>query len=178
MTVLARVSSVVGLDLTVRTYPGGSVLRDAGHRALLERLRAAISPALGWRTEVPLPNPGDQRAWDAMIVGHVRPQASVTRQTGIAGSDRTDPSVRPFRIGVEAETHPRDMQALQRRLALKRRDGGVDHVVLVLAATRGNRGFLREARSALLPDFPVPGRVAVRALSAGLDPGGSAIVMI
>ena len=154
VTTLCRVASVVGLDLTMRVYPGGTVLRDAGHAALLERLRVMISPTLSWRTEVPLPNPGDQRAWDAMISGPA------------------------FRIGVEGETRPRDGQALQRRLALKRRDGGVDHLLLVLSATKGNRMFLREAAGSLAIDFPVAGRMALEALAAGNDPGGSAIVLI
>lgn len=157
---LARLTSVVGLDLNVRVYPGGTMLRDAGHRALLERLRAAISPTLTWRTEVPLPNVGDQRAWDAMIVGHASTAGSV------------------FRIGVEAETRPRDAQALQRRIALKRRDGGVDHVLLVIAKTRGNRAFLSEAAPALVPDFPIHGRVAMAALEAGQDPGGSSLILL
>jgi hypothetical protein len=86
--------------------------------------------------------------------------------------------MRSFRIGVEAETRPRDAQALQRRLALKRRDGGVDHVLLALAATRGNRAFLREAGRAFAPDFPVTGRDAIAALAAGRDPGGSTIVLL
>jgi hypothetical protein len=38
-----------------------------------------------------------------------------------------------LRIGVEAETRARDRQELQRRVALKRRDGGVDRVILLLA---------------------------------------------
>jgi len=64
---LARILSVVGLDLTARAYPAGSPLRDAAHIALLGRLGALIAPCLTWRAEVPLPNPGDLRAWDAMI---------------------------------------------------------------------------------------------------------------
>jgi len=160
ITTLVRVTSVVGLDLSVRAYPGGAILRDAGHRALLERLRAAISPTLAWRTEVPLPNPGDQRAWDAMIAG----QLSNLNEA--------------FRVGVEAEMRARDQQALQRRIALKHRDGGVDHVLLVLAATRCNRVFLREAGAARAPDFPLPGRHAITALAAGRNPGGSSILML
>lgn len=178
ITTVARVTSIVGLDLSVRVYPGGSVLRDAGHRALLERLRAAISPALGWRTEVPLPSPGDQRAWDAMIVGRApTTDTPATDTPGRAAFGTAGSGMRSFRIGVEAETRPRDAQALQRRLALKRRDGGVDHVLLVLATTRGNRAFLREAGPTLAADFPVTGRDAISALAAGRDPGGSAIVL-
>jgi hypothetical protein len=85
---------------------------------------------------------------------------------------------REIRIGVEAETRPRDAQALQRRLALKRRDGGVDHVLLCLAATRENRAFLREAGADLRIDFPLIGRTAIMALASGRDPGGSSIIVI
>ena len=54
--------AAVGLDLVVRAYPGGDPARDAAHTALLERLRVRLHPSLGWRTEVPLPLPGDRRA--------------------------------------------------------------------------------------------------------------------
>jgi hypothetical protein len=140
---------------------------------LLERLRAVISPTLSWRTEVPLPNPGDQRAWDAMIVGHARSGGPTSDGPG------TDAvGIRSFRVGIEAETRPRDAQALQRRLALKRREGGVDHVIVLLAATRGNRAFLREAWPALAADFPVSARDVIKALAAAGDPAGSAIVVM
>ncbi|MDO8485608.1 MAG: helix-turn-helix transcriptional regulator [Candidatus Limnocylindrales bacterium] len=85
---LARICSVLGLDLSVRTYPNGSPLRDKAHLALLERFRERLSAKLSVRNEVPLLIPGDQRAWDLLILG--------------AG----DP------IGVEAETRLADIQAL------------------------------------------------------------------
>lgn len=59
---IARAAAVVGLDLHIRTYPGGRVLRDAAHLQLLERLRIHVSAQARWATEVPLPNPGDKRA--------------------------------------------------------------------------------------------------------------------
>jgi transcriptional regulator with XRE-family HTH domain len=62
---LSVVLAVVGLDLSARAYPGGSPLRDEGHRQLLGRFRALLPAGAGWRTEVPLPLQGDQRAWDA-----------------------------------------------------------------------------------------------------------------
>ena len=105
-------------------------------------------------TEVPLPTSGERRAWDALI-----------RFAGV-------------RIGVEAETRVRDSQALQRRLALKRRDGRVEHVILLLGDTRHNRAFVRDAPPGLLVDFPVSGRAALRRLERGEDPGGSAIVLL
>jgi transcriptional regulator with XRE-family HTH domain len=151
---LARIGSIVGLDLGVRFYPGGSPLRDAAHLALIERFRVRISRELVFRTEVPLPGPSDQRAWDGMIFG--------------AG----DP------IGVEAETRLSDIQALERRVALKARDGGVSRVILVVAATRGNRHAVREAAASLELAFPVPGRLALKSLTAGRDPGGSTLILI
>ena len=39
---------------------------------------------------------------------------------------------RAFRAGVEAETRLRDLQALDRRLALKERDGGMDRLILLV----------------------------------------------
>jgi transcriptional regulator with XRE-family HTH domain len=69
VTQLAKIGAVVGLDVRVRAYPGGSPLRDAGQIALFDRLRVRLSSNLVMRTEVPLQIEGDQRAWDARIVG-------------------------------------------------------------------------------------------------------------
>lgn len=151
---LARALAVVGLSLHVRAYPEDSALRDLAHLELLERLRCCLGPGCTWRTEVPLPNPGDRRAWDALIA--------------LAG----------IRIGVEAETRARDAQELQRRLSTKRRDGGVNHVILLLADTRHNRSFLRAAGSGFKTDFPVDSRTALRHLGTTTDPGGSAIILL
>jgi transcriptional regulator with XRE-family HTH domain len=150
---LARLLEVVGLELSAKAFPGSGPLRDSAHAALLARLRAHLPAGTGWRTEVPFPLPGDRRAWDAVI-----------RLDGIV-------------IGVEAETRPRDLQALDRRLNLKRRDGGIDRVVLLLAATRHNRDLIRDHAAGLASSFPVNGRDALDALSHGKDPGGSAILL-
>ena len=151
---LSTMASVVGLDLSVRTFPGGSPLRDAGHTDLLKRFKAHVSPRLGWAIEVGLPATGDPRAWDAVVRG------------------------REWRYGVEAETHPTDGQALARRLALKCRDDDVGGVILVLPRTRHARAFLAAAGDLLSPSFPVAGRRALECLTAGIDPGGSAIVIV
>ena len=79
-------------------------------------------------------------------------------------------------VGIEAETRPTDMQELGRRVALKKRDGGVDRVILVLADTEWCRRIVR--LNDLHEAFPIPGKVVLRALSDGRDPGGDAIVMI
>ena len=154
LDVVARVAIVVGLVLSIRTFPKAAAIRDAAHLALLARLRAILPAIARWQTEVPLPNPGDLRAWDALI-----------RLAGVL-------------IGVEAETRVRDAQSLQRRLALKRRDGRVDHLILLLADTRNNRAFVRAAPDGLLADFPVPGPVALERLAAGRDPGGDSIILL
>ena len=151
---LVRAAAVVGLDLSVRAYPAGRAIRDEAHVRLLGRFRSRLGRGVTWRIEVPLPNPGDRRAWDA-----------------VAGVEQS-------RIGIEAETRARDSQELQRRLTLKQRDGGVDSVILLLANTRHNRAFVAAAGASFAFEFPVPGVVALERLSAGREPGGNAIVLL
>jgi hypothetical protein len=127
-------------------------IRDARHNRLLMWLHGHINPALGWALEVPLPNPGDQRAWDAMIRGE------------------------GWRYGVECEMNPIDGQAALRRLTLKQKDGLVDGVTLLLPDTRQARLFRREFVEQLAAQFPVRSIDALRALAAGKNPGGSAII--
>jgi transcriptional regulator with XRE-family HTH domain len=146
--------AAVGLELSVRVYPAGEPLRDAAHVALLDRFRAGLHPSLRFRTEVPFPGPGDRRAWDGLILGP------------------------DWRHGVEAETRPRDRQALERRLALKLRDGDVSSMSLLLLDSRYNRDFLRANRDVLVERFPIPGRRVLELLHAGIDPGGSSIILL
>jgi transcriptional regulator with XRE-family HTH domain len=151
---LARIGAVVGLQVSLRAYPAGDALRDAGHTRLLARLRTIVSGSLSWQTEVPLPIPGDRRAWDVLIRGLT------------------------FRIGVEAETRIVDAQAVARKVALKRRDGNVDHVLLVLAETRANRAHSGALLLALGDDYRMDSRAILEALRRGANPGGSGIVML
>lgn len=151
---LVRAFALVGCELVVRPYPTGSPLRDAAHLRLLARLQAACSPEVRWRREVPLPIRGDLRAWDAVL-----------RLPG-------------GRVGVEAETRPRDLQELLRRARLKQRDGRLERLLLLLADTRANRALVGGAGDTLGSDFPVEGRVALRALAEGRLPAGDAIVLL
>jgi transcriptional regulator with XRE-family HTH domain len=151
---LARLMSVVGLELSVRAYPAGPPIRDAAHRALLDRFRARVGPRVSWRFEVPIEAAGDLRAWDAVAVV---PDAS---------------------IAVEAETRPRDIQELQRRIAAKLRDDGrVTSVVLLLADTRHNRNLIRDHGAALRALLPLSAGAVLAALAEGRSPDGSGLVL-
>ena len=110
--------------------------------------------SLTWRTEVPLPIMGDRRAWDAVIRG------------------------RGFVVAVKAETRPLDVQAVSRRIALKRRDGGVDGVLLLVSDTRHNRSALAVSRETLRSDFPGDTRVILQRLGTAEDPGGGGIIVL
>jgi transcriptional regulator with XRE-family HTH domain len=149
-----RLLAAVGLKLSIRAFPDGEPLRDAAHARLLERLRVGLHRSLRFRTEVGFPAPNDRRAWDAVI------------------------STASWTMGVEAETRPRDRQALERRLELKLRDGAVDYVALLLLDTRHNRDFVRVHRAVLVERLPVPGLRALELLHAGVDPGGSTLIML
>lgn len=151
---LSRVAAAVGLEASLRLFPAGDPIRDAAHVELLGRLRARINTDLRWRTEVPLPIVGDRRAWDATIAGL------------------------GFVIGVEAETRIRDLQAVSRRVNVKRRDGELDHVILLISDTRANRIALRLGEADLREAFPVSQRACLRALREGRDPGGSSIIVL
>ncbi|MBI3747824.1 MAG: helix-turn-helix domain-containing protein [Chloroflexi bacterium] len=151
---LALACAAVGLRFSARAYPDGDPVRDVAHTTLLQRLRSVVNPHAGWRTEVPLPIPGDLRSWDAQI--------------------RFGSTV----VAVEAEVRLADLQALERRIALKRRDGGVEIVVLLVADTHGNRRVLAAHRDALRAGFPLSTRATLASLREGLPPVASGIVVL
>jgi transcriptional regulator with XRE-family HTH domain len=153
ITVLARFAAVVGHDLAMTVHPSGPPLRDAAHLALLERLRTRLPPSLTWRTEVPMPKPGDPRSADATIRG--------------PGVD----------VMVEAETRVGDAQALDRRIAAKQRDLGARRVVLLLADTRHHRRLLRDL-AWLRQRFPLDTRLVLAALARGENPAADGLVIL
>jgi hypothetical protein len=83
-----------------------------------------------------------------------------------------------WRFGVEAESTPRDAQALVRRLALKERVSQVDGVILVLPRTRRSRVFLHDAAGTLVPSLPGSGDRTIELLRVGIRPPDSAVVCI
>lgn len=144
----------LGLDLSIRAYPAGEPIRDAAHAALIARLTALLPRTVATRTEVPFPRAGDLRAWDVVISGQ------------------------GWRHAFEAETRPTDRQALERRLELKRRDGGIAGLSLVLLDSRHNRAFVQAHAEILRGHFPVPPRDALSCLRAGRDPGAGSILLL
>jgi transcriptional regulator with XRE-family HTH domain len=151
---LVMIAAVLGLDLPLRAFPVGDPIRDVAQLALLGRFRALLPAGLSWRTEVPIRLERDLRAWDAVVGGG------------------------GWSVPVEAETRLRDVQALARRLALKRRDDGAETMILLIADTRHNRRALRLAMPDLVLEFPVSGRAVLAALSAGEQPSASGIVLL
>ena len=113
-----------------------------------------MSPLARLANGGPLPRPGDRRAWDATVT-----------------TDR-------WSAGIEAETALTDIQALDRRLALKERDGRMDRVILVMLDSRRNRLALRSSGGFLTLRFPIDGRIALSALATGADPGGNALILM
>jgi transcriptional regulator with XRE-family HTH domain len=151
---LSLACAAVGLKLVIRAYPDGEPVRDAAQIALLARLRSELPAAALWRTEVPLPIHGDRRAWDAVI--------------SLVGGD----------VAVEAESRLRDIQALQRRVALKQRDGGIDRVILLVNDTAANRRILAAVRDELRAQFPLDSRAILQAIRAGRAPSASGLVIL
>jgi transcriptional regulator with XRE-family HTH domain len=161
MLTISKIAAVLGLDPSLRFFPAADPIRDAAHLALLERFRSRLHPSLSWQTEVPFPRPGDPRAWDGVVHGFSSP----------AGHDRVSGA-------VEAETRPVDVQAVDRKLALKERDGGADWLILLLADTRHNRELLVGPGGSLRARFSLDGRRAMELLAAGVDPGANAIILL
>jgi transcriptional regulator with XRE-family HTH domain len=149
----ARLLSAVGLDLWAKTFPVGAPLRDAAHLRLLAAFESRLPASITCHREWPIPNDGDRRALDLLMVGL------------------------PKRTAVEAETVLGDLQALERSINLKRRDAQLERVILLVSDTRRNRLILREAH-ALRRAFPLETRAVVAALTRGRDPGGDGIVVL
>jgi transcriptional regulator with XRE-family HTH domain len=150
----ARICRAVGLDLRASVFPTGGAARDTAHLTLLEDLRARVAPTVGWQTEVPLPRPGDPRSWDALL------------------------RVEQGRIGLDAETRPTDAQEVTRRTMAKKRDGGVDCVILLLRDTRYVRRLLREHGALIGTSFSLDSDAALDALASGRMPPGDSIILL
>jgi transcriptional regulator with XRE-family HTH domain len=151
---LCLACAAVGLRFVGSAYPDAPGVRDSGHARLLERFRARLPPGTVWRTEVGIPIPGDLRAWDAMT--------ALSRRS----------------IAIEAEMRVVNAQAVDRRISLKRRDSGVELVILLVADTKGNRAVLASDREALRANFPLDTRSILSSIGEGRAPAASGIVLL
>jgi HTH-type transcriptional regulator / antitoxin HipB len=149
---LSELAAVLGYELAVTLHPVGDAIRDKGHQALLKRFRAVLGDAWRVATEVPFPNAGDARSWDMLLRSGTQ------------------------RVGVEAETRVRDVQALVRRMRGREQAGGADAIVLVLSDSAHNRRLAPELRLAL--GWPTSPRALLRALRSGEQLPGSGVVLV
>ena len=103
---------------------------------------------------MPLPIPGDRRAWDgvAILLGRT--------------------------AGCELETRLSDIQAVERRVTLKQRDGAVDVVILVIADTKHNRQMLELHRDELRGLLPLDSRQMLASFRQGRLPERNGIVLL
>jgi hypothetical protein len=102
---------------------------------------------------VPIPIVGDPRSGDGLISGEFGDAL------------------------VEAETHLGDLQAVERQIAAKGRDLGVDRLILLVADTRHNRAVLA-AHPEIRERFPIETRACLMQLRRGLDPEGDCLVVL
>jgi hypothetical protein len=149
---VATLAAIVGRELGANLYPAGEPIRDKGHQALIGRFRGVLNPAWRVAAEVPLPMPGDRRAWDLLL--------------RIPGQ----------LVGVEAETRIRDIQAFVRRVRERELEGGADVIVIVLAESAVNRRLLPQLLEALGPRYETSPRSLLRALRDGQALSGSGVV--
>jgi transcriptional regulator with XRE-family HTH domain len=153
LELLSRMASALGAELSLGVHPIGAPIRDKAHVALLRRFAARLGAGIRWRTEVPIPVPGDPRSADGVATGQT------------------------FDAVVEAETRLHDVQATERRLRVKQRDLGATRVILLVADTRHNRNVLRDVPE-LREQFPVGARACLTALGRGADPGGDCLLLL
>jgi transcriptional regulator with XRE-family HTH domain len=151
---VAHAGAVLGLDLSANLHPRGDGLRDAGQQALGLRFREVLGSAWRVTAEVLLPNPHDRRSWDLFL--------RLVEQ----------------RVGVELETRVRDVQRTVRKIRERERDGGADHVLLVLSASAHNRRVLPELLEALGPEFATSPRAVLKALREGRPIPGSGVILL
>jgi len=150
---LAIHAAALGLRLSMRVYPAGSAVRDAAQLSIIAVLRSLIHRDFAWQSEAPVAGGGALRAWDVRLSG-------------------------PFTVGLDIESKLLDIQAVQRRMQLRRRDGDVDRVILVVADTRHNRRVLKEHATDLATTFPGRPKTILQALTTGVDPGVDGLLLL
>jgi transcriptional regulator with XRE-family HTH domain len=149
VTIIGSVFSALGMDLSLRAFPGAGVrLRDSGQIALIEVIRAQAHPNWRFSLEAPVGDRNGQAA-DVLLLG------------------------RSFGIHIEVESALVDLQAQLRKGQLKR-DGLERRVgmnlafVMALRESERNRAAVRALASVVGVALPAPSREVLAALRGGL----------
>jgi transcriptional regulator with XRE-family HTH domain len=150
---VCQVASVLGFEINATVHPIGDGLRDRGQQAAIARLSKVVHPSYRQAREVPFPTLGDLRSWDMTL------------------------RLADFLLGVEVETRVRDVQELVRRIRQREIHGGVDAVLIVLAATAHNRAVADELRQTLGPSYMTSARMLRDCLRLG-RPCASGVLLI
>ncbi len=87
----ARVGAVLGLDLSVRTFPGGRSVRDAGQARGLSPLLECVAALLAYRLEVVLPPACAQRQYECRS-GPTSTNAGDRRKPKVSAERRAAPA--------------------------------------------------------------------------------------
>ena len=117
----ARLSERRGSRPLGARFPGGPPLRDAAHLHSLARFEARLPASLRCHREWPIPTSTDRRAIDLLITGLTRPWGSRRRRYWMT------------------------FQALERAINLKRRDSGLERMILLVRDSVRNREILGSA---------------------------------
>lgn len=151
-------ASVLGLRLATRAFPVASPLRDVGQLSVTRRFLERIGRVWRVAIEVPVPIPGDLRAFDLVLRNP---------RTGV-------------RIYGEVITRLVDAQAQLRAAHIKWRDGATadGRLLIVVGGSAVNRRALSGIRDLLSDEFPLDTRELLAALAGGLDPGKNGIVLV
>ena len=150
---LAEIAAVLGLELSIRLHLVGDPIYDEASQGLIGRFLRVVSASYRVTREALLPS-GGQRSWDVLL------------------------RLASLLVGVELVTRVRDVQALVRLIRLRERDGGADHVLLVLSDSTHNRALLEQLTDALGPRFTTPPRQILDALRAGRPVPGSGVLLM
>ena len=150
---LAEIAAVLGLELSIRLHLVGDPTYDEASQGLIGRFLRVVSASYRVTREALLPS-GGQRSWDVLL------------------------RLASLLVGVELVTRVRDVQALVRLIRLRERDGGADHVLLVLSDSAHNRALLEQLTDALGPRFMTPPRQILQALRQGQPVPGSGVLLM
>ena len=121
---------------------------------MLKRFLRLVSTAFQVTREAALPGLNEPRSWDVVL------------------------RIGRFAIGVEAETHVRDIQAFVRRIRYREAHGGVDAIIVVLSNTAHHRLVIGELMAALGGRYATSSDALVNALGDGRRVPGSGVLMV